>query len=126
MITARPLPPRSFSVAPFSLGAAMLFLAACATTPPPIVSAPAPRLPGMEMLMGQPPQAATNMLGAPSLDRQEGTSRQLQFAGGCILDLFYYPRAQTGMVATFADARLPDGRDFSPGECLALLVRNKK
>jgi hypothetical protein len=79
----------------------------------------------MERLLGQTADAALAMLGAASLDRREGPARQLQFAGACILDLFYYQKPGEAPLATFAEARLPDGRTFAAGECLQLLMRAK-
>ncbi len=109
------------NLAPFVV---LALLAGCASTPAPIATAPPPAVPGMDRLLGKPVDAAIAMLGAASLDRREGIARQLQFAGACILDLFYYPK-DGGTVATYAEARLPDGRAFPAGECLALLTRSK-
>jgi hypothetical protein len=109
---------RSFPLLPF------LLAAACAQTPPPAPAPPPPAaLPGMERLLGRAPEAALALLGQPGLDRQEGVSRQLQFAGSCILDIYYYPKPGVGMVATYATSRLPDGRDLAAGQCLGLLLR---
>ena len=102
---------------------AAALLAGCATAPKP--AAAPPPAPGMERLLGQPVDSAIALLGPASLDRREGAARQLQFGGPCILDIFYYPKAGTGTVATYAEARLPDGRTFPAGECLALLTRSK-
>ncbi len=74
----------------------------------------------MELLLQKPAETAVALLGQPRLDKQEGIARQLQFAGDCILDLWYYPTAK-GPVATYADARLADGRDLPAGQCLRLL-----
>lgn len=115
---------------PLSL-AALALLAGCATAPPAVVQAPPPP-PGMERLLGFPAETATALLGPPRLDRREGPARQLQFAGGCILDVYYYPGAGTVPgtiavpVATHADSRLADGRDFAPGECLQMLINARK
>jgi hypothetical protein len=49
----------------------------------------------------------------------------LQFASGCVLDIWFYPKPGPALVATHADARLADGRDFAPGDCLQMLVRAK-
>jgi hypothetical protein len=76
----------------------------------------------MEMLLGQPVERALGLLGLASLDRREGAARHVQFAGACILDLFYYPREGSPAVATHADARLPDGRSVGAGECLQQLL----
>lgn len=98
---------------------ALALLAGCATAPPVAVAPPPP--PGMELLLGQPAETALAMLGTPRLDRREGPARQLQFAGGCVLDLFFY--GTPAQVATHADARLPDGRDYAAGDCLQQLLR---
>ncbi|MFA7440001.1 MAG: hypothetical protein WCZ66_03430 [Sphingomonadaceae bacterium] len=118
-------PPRRTTLLWASL---LLLLAGCAPTAP-APQAPAPPLvtpiAGLEKLMGQSPEAALRLLGTPGLDRREGLSRQLQFAGACILDIFYYPRPPAGLVATYADARLPDGREITAGQCLNTLLRAK-
>jgi len=103
---------------------AIALLAGCATAPKQATKLP-PAAPGMERLMGQTVDAAIAILGPASLDRREGPARQLQFAGACILDLFFYPKAGTGTVATYAEARMPDGKDFPAGDCLAILLRSK-
>lgn len=107
----------------------LLLLAGCATTPPPEVPKPAPPPPppaGMEPILHHPAETALQLLGPARLDKREGAARQLQFAGGCILDIWYYPEAGTAPgaipVATHADARLPDGRDIAAGECLHRLI----
>lgn len=102
----------------------LALLAGCATAPLP-VAAPPPA-PGMERLLGQPVDTAIALLGPATLDRREGAARQLQFGGPCILDIFYYPKQGVGTVATYAEARLPDGRSFAAGECLALLSRSTR
>ena len=106
----------------------LALLAGCATAPPPtVVSAPPPPPPaGMELLLNQLPETAVSLLGQPRLDKKEGASRQLQYVGGCVLDLWYYPKPGPALVAAHADARLPDGRDFAPGECLQLLIRSRE
>lgn len=100
----------------------LLLLAACATPPPAIAPPPPPPEPGMERLLGQPAATALQLLGPPRLDKREGPARQLQFAGHCILDLWYYPQPGSVPVATYADARLPDGRKTSAGACLSMLL----
>lgn len=109
--------------------AGLALLAACATAPStaPIVETrpagppPPPPPPGMELLLRQPAETAVALLGQPRLDKAEGVARQLQFAGPCILDVWYYPTDE-GAVATYADARFPDGRDIAAGQCLRLLL----
>ncbi len=76
----------------------------------------------MELLLAQPPELALSMLGQPRLDKREGPARQLQFAGACVLDIWYYPQPGPGLSATYADARLVDGRDYAAGECLQMLL----
>ncbi len=99
-------------------------LGACATTTTgPVPAAPHTPPAGMERLLGQPPEVALQLLGASTLDRREGPARQLQFAGACVLDLFYLPVAGAALRATHAEARLPNGQDVQPGECLAALLR---
>ena len=110
--------------------AGLALLAACSSAPPPAIEAtpraPAapPPPPGLELLLQKPPETAIALLGRPRLDKQEGVSRQLQFEGDCILDVWYYPGAN-GPVATYADARLADGRDFAAGACLRQLLPGK-
>lgn len=106
--------------------AGLALLAGCASVPPPAIeAAPAPLVPpappGMELLLQQPMARAIALLGQPRFDKKEGESRQLQFGGACILDLWYYP-APGGLVATYAEARLPDGDDLAAGACLRLLL----
>lgn len=79
----------------------------------------------MEQLLGKPPEAALQLLGTPRLDKREGDARQLQFASGCVLDIWYYPKPGPALLATHADARLADGRDFAAGDCLQMLLRAK-
>jgi hypothetical protein len=108
----------------FALFLGATLLAGCAATPAP-QAAPPPPPPGMELLLQKPAETAIALLGKPRLDKREGPARQLQFAGGCVLDLWYYPKPGPELVAIHADARLPDGRDFAPGDCLQLLLRSR-
>ena len=102
---------------------ALALLAGCATAPAAIVVAPPPPPPpGMELVLNQIPETAISLLGQPRMDKKEGPSRQLQYAGSCVLDIWYYPKPGPALVATHADARLPNGQDFAPGECLQLLI----
>jgi hypothetical protein len=106
-----------------ALLAAVALLAACTTAPPVAVTPPpAPPPAGMERLLGQPVSTALQLLGPARLDKREGTARQLQFSGSCILDLWYYPRENSVPLATHAEARLPDGRSIAPGACLRQLM----
>jgi hypothetical protein len=79
----------------------------------------------MEKLLGQPVDVALALLGAASLDRREGTARHLQFAGACVLDIFYLGRDGQQQIAAHAEARLPSGQDVQPGECLSALLRGR-
>lgn len=99
----------------------LALLAGCASTPKTAPAPPPP--PGMELLMGQPAETALALLGKPRLDRREGPARQLQFAGACILDVFYYQQPGAVPLATHADSRLPDGSAAAPGECLQKLLQ---
>lgn len=106
---------------------ALALLAGCAATPPPVVvAAPPPPPAGMELIINQLPETAISLLGQPRLDKKEGASRQLQYVGSCVLDIWYYPKPGPALVATHADARLPDGRDFAAGECLQQLIRARE
>lgn len=102
---------------------ALALLAGCAAKPP--VEAPPPPPPGMERLIGQPADTALQLLGPARLDRREGPARHLQFAGPCILDIFYYPKNGQGPVATHAEARLPNGVASSPGDCFQALLQSR-
>lgn len=108
--------------------AALAVLAACTTAPPVQIETvaptppPPPPPPGMELVLQQPVETAVALLGRPRLDKLEGVSRQLQFAGACVLDVWYYPTASGGMVATYADARFADGRDVAAGQCFRILL----
>ncbi|MBS3960977.1 MAG: hypothetical protein KGZ61_03955 [Sandarakinorhabdus sp.] len=115
----------AYAVVPALLALAML--AGCAARPPleppPPLSPPVP--PGMERLIGQPAETALQLLGPVRLDRREGPARQLQFAGACILDIFYFSRDGQTPVATHAEARLPSGAASPPGDCLRALTRDR-
>jgi len=103
---------------------ALALLAGCATRPP-VEAPPPPPPPGMERLIGQPAETALQLLGPARLDRREGPARQLQFAGPCILDIFYYPRNGQVSIATHAEARLPSGVASSPGDCFEALLQSR-
>ena len=108
--------------------AGLLLLGACARTvaPPPAPIAPmlAPPTPipriGLERVLGAAPDVVIALLGAPTLDRQEGPGRQLQFARGpCVLDLFFYPTPDgRGAAARHVEARFRDGRPIDAASCL--------
>ena len=75
--------------------------------------------------MGQSAARLLAMFGRPALDITEGYARKLQFANAtCVLDAYLYPPAagREGVV-THVDARLPDGRDYDAGSCIAALTQ---
>ncbi len=76
--------------------------------------------------MGKTAEIAIDLLGQPSLDRREGLARQLQFAGACVLDIFYYQKPGQSPLAIHAEARLPNGRDVAAGECMRSLLQAQK
>jgi hypothetical protein len=75
-------------------------------------------------LVGIDAAAVTRLLGPASLDRTEGTGRQMQFVRPpCVLDVFLYPPATGGTaVVRTAAARKPDGSKIDPGTCLSLIA----
>ncbi len=112
----------------FSILPALLLVAACTTTPGPVAieAPPTPKLPGMDHVMGHGADAVLGVLGTASLDRREGMARQLQFAGPCVLDLYFYPDSSGAPVARHADARTPDGRAMAADACFRLLVSGRQ
>lgn len=104
-------------------GAAVL--SACAPTPPPLAPSVRPvaltPVAGLERILGRPAADATALLGAPTLDRREGTAHAVQFANaGCVLDVYYYPDPAAGQpTARFAEARLPTGAADPAARCFA-------
>ena len=103
----------------------LLGLAACATPAPlpPVVIPPAPPPPGLTRILGASVASVTALLGSASLDRTEGTARQLQFVRPlCVLDVFFYPGANNALAVRTAAARRPDGSRIDPGACLTLLA----
>jgi len=105
----------------------MLTLAGCAAVPsaPPAVR-PASRPPvqaGLAEVIGRDARAITALLGTPRLDVREGAARKLQFSGAaCVIDAYLYPATGGGEpVATWIDARLPDGADTDRAACVAAL-----
>lgn len=106
--------------------ALLLFVGACAKVATPVAPmpslAPPPPQPraGLERVLGAAPEAVIALLGRPTLDRQEGPGRQLQFARGpCVLDLFFYPKpGGGGAAARHVEARFRDGRPLDAASCL--------
>lgn len=113
-------------IAPFILlGFAV---AGCATNRPIAEIAPPPPTQstvGLEQVLGQSPPAVVKLIGSPGLDRTEGKGRHLQFAqGSCVLDVYFYaPPAGGEPVATYADARLKDGKPLDTASCLQIQLR---
>ncbi|MFM7029204.1 MAG: hypothetical protein ACKOXK_11095 [Chakrabartia sp.] len=87
-------------------------------------AADAPRpLTELDRIMGKDARTITALLGPPAQDDLEGPARRLQFSNAaCILDVYLYPPAPGQVaVATFATARVPDGRDAERNSCIAVL-----
>ncbi|HEX2813912.1 MAG TPA: hypothetical protein VHO04_14650 [Sphingopyxis sp.] len=84
-----------------------------------------PRITQNNSLVGHAANAALSLFGKPRLDVKEGMGRKLQFAGSpCILDIYYYaPKQGAEPVATYVDARTPDGRDANVDSCISALRR---
>ena len=105
---------------------AVLLLGACTTaappSAPPTVPVPPPPL-GLDRILGKGVAAVTALLGPASLDRPEGTARQLVFIRPpCVLDVFLYPDARGVAAVRTAAARRPDGSRLDAGVCLALIA----
>ncbi len=108
--------------------AAALLLAACASTPAPVVPQPpvaAPALPPERGgLTGLTARELVARLGPARLQVREGDGTRMQFAApACVLDAFLYPapgRPAPGVV-THVETRLRDGRDTAQAPCLAAL-----
>jgi len=95
------------------------------SAPPPVfVPPPAVTPPGLTNVMGQTAARLQGLFGRPALDITEGHARKLQFANtSCVLDAYLYPPAAgREAVVTHVDARLPDGRDYDAGTCVAALT----
>ncbi|MCA3254353.1 MAG: hypothetical protein INF91_01905 [Alphaproteobacteria bacterium] len=114
--------------------AALVVLAACAAPQAPVVRAPTLPVPptvkqgiGLARVLGHSPEQAIALLGSPTLDRQEGPARVLQFARtACVLDLFLYPDRRSGRVGvTEVDARTRAGAPFDPAACIEAQVAAK-
>jgi hypothetical protein len=106
----------------------LALLSGCAAAPAVVTAPPeAPSYAGLELLMGRGADVAIALIGPSTLDRREGEARHLQFAAGCVLDLFYYPPpGSNAPVARHADARLPDGTAIAPGACFTQLQAARK
>lgn len=108
--------------------AALLPLAACATTPPARTAAPRIPVPlptaGLEAVMGQNASALTRLFGNPDADVREGTARKLQFASAiCVLDAYLYGDGKAEPKVTWLDTRERDGSPIDRASCVAALSR---
>ncbi len=117
-------------IARASLPVALLVtLGGCAAIPaaaPPAVrpasATPALPIAGLENVIGADQRRLTAMFGAPRLDIAEGRAKKLQFTGSCVLDVYLYVAKGGGdPVATYVDARLPDGSDTDRARCVQAL-----
>ena len=88
---------------------------------------PAPRYNplGLEGVIGRTARFLETGFGKPVLDIREGQARKLQYSGpACVLDVYFYPPRGGGEpIATYVDARRPDGTDFDRASCVAALTR---
>lgn len=110
--------------------------AACSTPPvvqaPPApvpVAAPPPATPaGLDRVVGKDATSIEALFGDPDQDLRLTGARRLVFAGPvCVLDVYLYPKTVGAEpVATYLDARRPDGQDFDRASCIAALSRRKE
>jgi hypothetical protein len=105
----------------------VLFVAACATTPPPAATPvkPVAQVRERSDLIGITAEELVQRFGRPAFQVREGAGFKLQFArGGCVLDAYLYP--QSGNVGiervTHVDARRPSGEDVPQATCVAALA----
>ena len=108
--------------------AAIVLLAACATTPTPAPIAtptrPADARPQGGDLIGLTAGELGARFGQPRIQIREGDGTKLQFANKiCILDAYLYPPVGgKGLVrVAHVDARTPDGRDTDRARCMAAI-----
>ena len=106
--------------------AAVLFLAACATTPqkpePPSPVTPSPHR--QSDLLGLTAGELVQRFGNPALQVREGAGLKLQFRRrGCVLDAYLYvPAAGAGVERVLhIDTRYPSGADMNQQSCIAAL-----
>jgi hypothetical protein len=80
---------------------------------------------GLEGVIGRTAKFLEGQFGSPQLDLREGPARKLQYGGpACVLDVYLYPPKGAGEpIATYVDARRPDGGDFDRASCVAALTR---
>ena len=112
-------------------------LAACATTPEPVVQAPAPEpepvveqspvLPpepeplvvALDQLRGTTPAEVIAYMGEPTLLRQDDNVQTMIFeTGQCVVEIvFYEPEDGSHFTAEWLNARLRDGRSTDVEAC---------
>ncbi|MEO6113076.1 MAG: hypothetical protein ABIP07_01330 [Sphingomicrobium sp.] len=111
----------------FIATAAVLLLAACATTPAPQPVAPVRPVevkPQRGDLIGLTANELGARFGQPRIQVREGDGTKLQFATkSCILDAYLYPPSGgKGVVrVTHVDARTRDGRDTDQARCITAI-----
>lgn len=95
-----------------------------ATAPAPEPAAATAR--GTATVLGKPADALLTLFGPASLDRTERDTRHLQFGGSpCILDIYLLPEAENApATARHVEARLIDGKDANPAECINRRLRD--
>jgi hypothetical protein len=113
--------------------AAALALAACQENAPPRSAGMAPpsspmREAGLGKVVGRTAAQLTQLFGPADLDAREGRARRLQFTGAaCVLDAYLYPPEKGGEpVASYLDARTPQGADMDRASCVAALSRRQQ
>ncbi len=132
--------------APAFAGAAILFLTACAGSPPPpatvapAAEAPAPTAPaaapqaasvpaatGARALIGLTREGVTERFGPAGFVRRDGPAEVWRYrATECFLEFFIYRDADGGQRVTHVDARNFVGKQASADTCLARLVAEKR
>jgi hypothetical protein len=110
---------------------AALALAGCQSNAPPRAlgsSAPEMKEAGLGHVIGRTAAQLVQLFGPADLDAHEGTARRLQFAGSaCVLDAYLYPPESGGEpVASYLDARTPEGADIDRASCVAALSRRQR
>jgi hypothetical protein len=112
---------------------AMLLLAGCVPANAPVTPGATSRAPvlnraGLEGVLGHDARGLEALLGKPSLDVQESDARKYQFSSDiCVLDVYLYPPSRgREPVATWVDARLPDGREMDRASCVAAMISRQQ
>jgi hypothetical protein len=80
---------------------------------------------GLQSVIGRTAKFLETGFGKAVLDIRDGPARKLQYSGpACVLDVYLYPPRGGGEpIATYVDARRPDGSDFDRASCVAALER---